>query len=297
MPITKAVIPAAGLGTRMLPAAKAVAKELLPVLDRPAIQYVVEEAAAAGIADVLLISSPAKRAVEQHFQPNLELEKRLDLSGKAALLASVRQLMTKLRVHAVDQLEQRGLGDAVRHARDFVGPRDPFLCLLGDAIFSGEADALPARQLVDAWREFGTSIIGVEEVPTEKVERYGIIGGNEIRPGVLRLDTLIEKPSLASAPSRLAIAARYVLTPAVFDALDATPPGMGGEIQLTDAIRLMMERGEAVHAVRLSARRHDIGSPLDWLKTNLIFAARDEKLWEQIAPLARELLAMRDNAE
>ena len=287
--ITKAVIPAAGLGTRMLPAAKAVAKELLPVLDRPAIQYVVEEAAAGGIADVLLISSPAKRAVERHFQPDEALERRLETGGKSALLASIRQLLAKVTVQAVDQPEQRGLGDAVRHAREFVAG-EPFLCMLGDAIFSGDADALPARQLVDAHRELGTSVIGVEEVAAEKVERYGIVGGKEIRPGVLRLDTLVEKPTPASAPSRLAIAARYVLAPSVFDCLDATPPGKGGEVQLTDAIRLMIERGEAVHAVVLKSRRHDIGSPLDWLKTNLVFASRDARLWEQIAPLARQLL-------
>src|SRR5687767_10435964 len=146
MTVTKSVIPAAGLGTRMLPAAKAVAKELLPVLDKPAIQYVVEEAAAGGVRDVLLVSSPAKRAVEQHFQVNAELENRLESSGKGALLASIRQLMAKVKIHAVDQLRQRGLGDAVRHARDFVG-NEPFLCQLGDTIFSGDADALPARQL------------------------------------------------------------------------------------------------------------------------------------------------------
>jgi UTP--glucose-1-phosphate uridylyltransferase len=198
--------------------------------------------------------------------------------------------MAKVTLRAVDQLQQRGLGDAVRHARDFVGD-ESFLCQLGDTIFSGEADALPARQLIDAHRELGTSVIGVEEVAAEKVERYGIVGGAEIRPGVLRLDTLVEKPSIDHAPSRLAVAARYILAPAIFDCLDATPPAKGGEIQLTDAIRLMMSRGETVHAVRLSSRRHDIGSPLDWLKTNLVFAARDARLWEQIAPLARELLA------
>ncbi|MEA2707463.1 MAG: UTP--glucose-phosphate uridylyltransferase [Phycisphaerales bacterium] len=290
MTLTKAVIPAAGLGTRMLPAAKAVAKELLPVLDKPTIQYVVEEAAGGGITDVLLISSPAKRAVEQHFQPNPELEKRLVKSGKAGLLASIRELMAKVKMHAVDQLDQRGLGDAVRHGRAFVGG-EPFLCMLGDAIFSGGAHTQPARQLIEAHHKLGTSVIGVEEVAADKVERYGIVGGREIRPGVWKLDTLVEKPTAASAPSRLAIAARYVLTPGIFDCLDATPPGAGGEIQLTDAIRMLMSRGETVHAVVLKNRRHDIGSPLDWLKTNLVFASRDVKLWEQIAPLARELLA------
>jgi UTP--glucose-1-phosphate uridylyltransferase len=283
--VTKTVIPAAGLGTRMLPAAKAVAKELLPVLDKPTIQYVVEEAAAAGVTDVLLISSPAKRAVERHFQPSPELERGLEKTGKSGLLASLAELMRRVKVSAVDQPEQLGLGDAVRHARAFVG-QDAFLCQLGDAIFSGDS---PAKQLIDAHRELGGAVIGVEEVPAEKVERYGIVGGKEIAPGLLRLDTIVEKPPAASAPSRLAVAARYVLTPAVFDCLDATPPGTGGEIQLTDAIRLLVAGGEPVHAVVLKGKRHDIGSPLDWLKTNLVFASRDARLWEQIAPLAREL--------
>src|SRR5688500_6612767 len=168
MSITKAVIPAAGLGTRMLPAAKAVAKELLPVLDKPTIQYVVEEAAAAGVDDVLLISSPAKRAVEKHFQLDPELEKRLNSPDKSALLASIRDLMEKVCVHAVDQPQQHGLGDAVRYARDFVGDQ-AFICMLGDTIFSG--DVLPAQQLIDAHHRLGGAVIGLEEVPAEKVER------------------------------------------------------------------------------------------------------------------------------
>jgi UTP--glucose-1-phosphate uridylyltransferase len=287
MPVTKAVIPAAGLGTRMLPAAKAVAKELLPVLDKPTIQYVVEEAADGGISDALLISSPAKRAVEQHFQPNPELENRLKTGGRSALLVSLLVLMKRVKVHAVDQPRQLGLGDAVRHARAFAG-NEPFLCMLGDTIFSGEPS--PARQLIDAYRELGTAVIGVELVAADKVERYGIVGGKEIRAGVLKLDTIVEKPSAESAPSRFAVAARYVLTPAIFSCLNETQPGKGGEVQLTDAIKLLIER-EPVHAVVLHSRRHDIGSPLDWFKTNLVFASRDAKLWEQIAPLARELLA------
>ena len=286
MTVTKTVIPAAGLGTRMLPA-KAVPKELLPVLDKPTIQYVVEEAAAAGVTDVLLISSPAKRAIEQHFQANPDLEKRLETGGKAALLGSLRQLMTKVKVTSVDQPQQRGLGDAVRHARQFAGG-EPFLCQLGDAIFSGGGPS-PAQQLIDAHRQLGTAVVGVEEVPAEKVERYGIVGGTEVAPGALKLDTIVEKPPLATAPSRLAVAARYVLTPAIFACLDETRPGKGGEIQLTDAIKLLMSR-EPVHAVVLKARRHDIGSPLDWLKTNIVFAARDQQLWAQVAPLVRELL-------
>src|SRR2546423_1536720 len=205
MRVSKVVIPAAGLGTRMLPAAKAVAKELLPVLDKPTIQYVVEEAAAAGASDVLLISSPHRGGFEALSPPSQRL-------AAPTLLEPLRQLMARITVRSVDQPQQLGLGDAVRHARDFVGG-DPFLCMLGDAIFTG--DPLPAEQLIDAHRQLGTAVIGVEEVPAEKVERYGIVGGKEIRPGVLKLDTLVEKPSLASAPSRFAIAARYLLTPAI----------------------------------------------------------------------------------
>src|SRR5688500_15085989 len=216
MRLRKAVIPAAGFGTRLLPAAKAVPKELLPVLDRPTIQYVVEECAAAGVGDVLLVTSRDKRAVEDHFDRNAELEDRLATGGKQALLASVQELMTRVKVHAVRQPSQCGLGDAVLQARLHVGG-EPFVCLLADTIFSNFAKGsaadgdLPTRQLVDAYRELGTALIGLEEVPPEKVDRYGIVGGREVKPGVWQIDTLVEKPPKESAPSRLAVAARYVL--------------------------------------------------------------------------------------
>jgi UTP--glucose-1-phosphate uridylyltransferase len=288
MNIRKAVIPAAGFGTRMLPAAKAVPKELLPVLDRPTIQYVVEECAAAGVDDVLLVTSRDKKAVEDHFDRSPELEQRLAAGGKEALLAGVNELIAKVKIHFTRQPTQRGLGDAVNQARRHVGGQ-PFLCLLGDTIFSGEGDA-PARQLVDAYREFGTSIIGLEEVPAEKVSRYGVVGGTAVRDGVMRLDTLVEKPSVQDAPSRFAVAARYVLTPAIFDCLDATPPGKGGEIQLTDALRLLLKR-EPIHGVVLRAKRHDIGNPVDWLGTNLLYAARDGQTWAALRPMLESLLA------
>jgi UTP--glucose-1-phosphate uridylyltransferase len=178
--------------------------------------------------------------------------------------------MARVNIHVTDQLEQRGLGDAVRHAREFVGD-ETFLCQLGDAIFSGDADALPARQLIGAHQQLGTSVIGVEEVPPDKVERYGIVGGTEISPGVLKLDTLIEKPAAAQAPSRLAIAARYILTPAIFDALDATPPGKGGEIQLTDAIQTLMEEQE-VFGYEFEGTRYDAGTTMGWLKASVEIA-------------------------
>jgi UTP--glucose-1-phosphate uridylyltransferase len=284
--LTKAVIPAAGFGTRMLPAAKAVPKELLPVLDRPAIQYVVEEAADAGIKDVLLVTSRHKHAIEDHFDNDAVLEERLRASGKSKLLASVRALSQKLRIHATRQAEMRGLGDAVRHARHFAA-NDPILCMLPDAIFRGAES--PAHQMLAAFAKLKTSIVGLEEVPPEKVDRYGIVGGKMIGTDVMRIETVVEKPALNAAPSRLAIAARYILTPAIFDCLDQTSPGSGGEIQLTDALQLLLAR-EPVHGVVLSAQRHDIGDPADWLATNLIFAADDKKLWQKVEPLIRTLL-------
>jgi UTP--glucose-1-phosphate uridylyltransferase len=370
--IRKAVIPAAGFGTRMLPAAKAVPKELLPVLDRPTIQYVVEEAAEAGVDDVLLVTSRDKRSIEDHFDRSPELEQRLAAGGKEGLLASVNALSADVQVHSVRQATQRGLGDAVNQARRHVG-NEPFLCLLGDTIFSrpardpgaapalrrpeewkgqpvgrvlvamgrltrddvaqalerqkksggkigdvlvqmgfvtredvdvalaaqrgqafsaptsnSAAAALPARQLVEAYNEFKTAVIGLEEVPADKVSRYGVVGGAAVREGVVRIDTLVEKPAPQEAPSRLAIAARYVLTPAVFDCIDATPPGKGGEVQLTDALRLLLRR-EPVHGVVLGATRHDIGNPVDWLKTNLVFASRDAQTWAALRPLVESL--------
>jgi UTP--glucose-1-phosphate uridylyltransferase len=281
----KAVIPAAGFGTRMLPAAKSVPKEMLPILDRPTIQYVVEEAARVA-DDILLVVSREKKAIEDHFDRNAELEDRLKSSGKSALLASIAALMTKVKVHSVRQPEQRGLGDAVAQARDHVG-QEPFLCLLGDTIFSGPEP--PASQLAAAFGALGSSVIGLEEVPAEKVSRYGIVGGEVVGDGIIKINALVEKPRPDKAPSRYAIAARYILTPTIFDCLAQTQPGSGGEIQLTDALSLLMQR-EPIHGVVLKAKRHDIGNSLDWLKTNLLFASKDESLWKQLSPMLRDLL-------
>lgn len=286
MNVTTTVIPAAGFGTRMLPAAKAVPKELLPVLDRPALQHIIEEAAAAGIDRAVLVTSAEKRAIEEHFGASDRLRERLKSSGKEPLLASIDALLARVSIQTVHQLEQKGLGHAVLQAQALV-KGEPFLCQLGDAVFSG--DVSPARQLIDAARELGTAVIGLEEVPIEKVSRYGIVGGMIVREGILKLDTLVEKPPVESAPSRYAIAARYVLTPAIFDCLERTTPGTGGEIQLTDALKLLLAR-EPIHGVVLRARRHDIGNPVDWLKTNMVFASRDAATWEQLAPLLRSLM-------
>lgn len=284
--LTKAVIPAAGFGTRMLSAAKAIPKEMLPILDLPTIQYVVQEAADAGISDVLLVTSRDKKAIEDHFDRSPELEARLAASGKQSLLSSVTDLAARVKMHSVRQPEQRGLGDAVAKAANHVGD-EPFACLLGDTVFSGHE--LPLTQMMAAFDRYRTPIIALEEVPAEKVNRYGVVGGKLLDDGVFRIETLIEKPAPEDAPSRYAICARYILTPEIFACLESTKPGKGGEIQLTDALKRLCER-EPMHGVLVTARRHDIGNPVDWLKTNLTFARRDPEMWRQIRPLIERLL-------
>lgn len=288
-PVTKAIIPAAGWGTRMLPAAKAVPKELLPILDRPTVQYVVEEAAGAGIDDVLFITQRDKRAIEDHFDRNAELEDRLKAGKKESFLASVTELAARVQIHAVRQSEQRGLGHAVLQAARHVGDQS-CLCLLGDTIFSG-GDLSPSQQLLAAHAKLGGvgTLIALEEVPADRVDRYGIAGGTMIEDGLMKVDELVEKPHVDHAPSRFAICARYVLSPVIFELLRTTPPGKGGEIQLTDALKSAIAR-EPVHGVVLKAKRHDIGNPVDWLLTNLLYASRDAALWSKVAPTLRALL-------
>lgn len=286
----KAIIPAAGWGTRMLPAAKAVPKELLPVLDRPTIQYVVEEAADAGIDDLLLITQREKRAIEDHFDRSAELEDRLRAGGKNKLLATLQglnELADRVRLHAVRQSEQRGLGHAVLQARSHVGG-SPCLCLLGDTIFAG-GSVSPSKQLIDAHARLGGTIIALEQVPAERVERYGIAGGEMIDTSTMKITELVEKPPREHAPSNYAIAARYILSPRIFDLLARQTPGKGGEIQLTDALKALIKL-EPVHGVVIESRRFDIGNPVDWLLTNLTFASRDEQLWSKIEPTLRSML-------
>ncbi len=287
--IKKAVIPAAGFGTRMLPAAKAVPKELLPVLQQPVIHYVMEEAAEAGIEEVLLVTSRYKGAIKDYFSPHAELEQRLKTGGRSHLLESLHALTKRLKISYIQQAQQRGLGDAVNQARAYAGDA-PFACLLGDAIFCRMG---ATRQIVEAYQRLGTPIIALQEVDAHKVDRYGIAAGREVEPGIWLLSDLVEKPRPQNAPSRLAIAARYILTPDIFDCLDRTPHGSGGEIQLTDALRLLMQQ-RAIHGVVLEQKRYDIGNVATWLQTNLVFARNDAALWKELAPLLRALLEQAD---
>ncbi len=288
MKVRKAVIPAAGYGTRFLPIAKAVPKEMLPVVDRPVIQYVVEEAVASGITDILLIISRSKRAIEEHFIANPELEADLEAKGRHEPLEELRKLQNLARIHFVFQPRMGGLGDAIRCAREHVNG-EPFAVLLGDAMVSATDGAKPVlRQLMDVQEKHGGSVVALEEVAPEKVSRYGIMGGPEIGQGVIRAEKFVEKPRPEEAPSRLAVSARYILTASIFDELERTPPGKGGELQLTDAMAALMKR-EPLFGVKYQGRRHDIGNKLDFVKANLWWGLQRPDMAEGLREFLKSL--------
>jgi UTP--glucose-1-phosphate uridylyltransferase len=283
--VRKAVIPAAGYGTRFLPISKAVPKEMLPLVDRPVIQYVVEEAVASGIEDILIVISRSKRSLEEHFHPAHDLEAELAAKGRLEDLRSLQSLNRLARIHFIWQARMGGLGDAILHARDHVG-QEPFAVLLGDTVVTTTDTARPlTRQLADVVETHGGSAVALQEVPEDKVSRYGILGGQEIAPGLIRASQFIEKPRLDQTPSRLAVSARYVLSPAIFDHLKNTPTGKGGELQLTDAMASLMNE-EPLHGLCFDGRRHDIGNKLDFIKANIHFGL----LRDDIAPALRAYL-------
>jgi UTP--glucose-1-phosphate uridylyltransferase len=283
-PIRKAVIPAAGIGTRLLPATKSMPKEMLPIVDKPVLQFVVEEALASGIEDILIVTGRGKYAIENHFDAHPGLEALLAESGRSDLLDSVRDLGEQCRIHYIRQRQQLGLGDAVRLARWHVG-REPFAVLLGDTIVDPAEGAAPGlQQILQVYERTGASVVAVQQVPRSLVGRYGVVDGEaEVDdPRVLRLRRLVEKPAPASAPSDLVIAARYVFTPEIFECIDETEPGVGGEIQLTDAMNRLAAR-QAVFAYQWQATRYDVGNRVDYARCFVDFALRRE----DIAPALR----------
>ena len=271
----KAVIPAAGLGTRFLPATKAQPKEMLPVYDKPTIQYVIEESVSSGVDDILIVTGKGKRSIEDHFDRSFELEHHLKTKGKEDFLKEIEYISDLADIHFIRQKKQKGLGDAIYCAKKHVG-NDPFVVMLGDTITK---DTVPCtKQLIDIYERYGKSVIALEEVPDEKVERYGIIGGEEIEDSIYKIDKLVEKPPLRVAPSNLAIMGRYVLTPDIFDCIENVEPGYGGEIQLTDALSKLDE----IFGQVFKGESFDIGNRIDWLKTSLRFALEDEEAKEDI---------------
>lgn len=264
--IKKAVIPAAGFGTRLLPATKSAPKEMIPVVDTPVIQYVVEEAVASGITDILMIIGKGKRAIEEHFDRSYELEHRLEEKGKEELLKQMRHISDMANIHFIWQKEQNGLGDAIRYAENHVG-NEPFAVLLGDTIM--ETDKTPVMgQLVKVFEQYGSSVVGLEEVEPARVSRYGILDGNQIEGDLYKANAFVEKPSAEEAPSNLAISGRYIFTPEIFDYLRNTTPGLNNEIQLTDAMRAMVQEHDFYGWV-YHGKRHDVGNTLDFIKTNV----------------------------
>ncbi len=294
--VRKAVIPAAGLGTRFLPVTKAQPKEMLPIIDTPTIQYVVQEAIDSGIDDILIISGKGKRAIEDHFDRNLELEMQLETKSDKALYHEIRRISDMANIHFVRQKELNGLGDAIYYARLHTG-NEPFAVLLGDTIIDS---VIPVtQQLIDIYDQYRSIIIGVETVPRDKVYRYGIIDGKKISDSICELSDLIEKPSVEKSPSNLAIAGRYILTPEIFKAIEQTPRGKNNEIQLTDAMRNLLKR-ESLYSYTIEGKRYDIGNKMDYLKTTVDFALRRKEFADPFLRFLTEIVNQyqgQDNSE
>ena len=285
--IRKAVIPAAGYGTRFLPVTKAIPKEMIPIVDPPVIQYIVEEAQQSGIEEILIITGHGKRAIEDHFDTNIDLELQLRQQGKDQLLHLVQDI-SSINIHYIRQKHMRGLGDAIRCAESFID-NEPFAVLLGDdVVYNPEQPAL--KQMMDAFSRLGATMLGCQEVPQELVSRYGIVQGQPTDDDrVVKLIDMVEKPAVDEAPSRLAALGRYILTPDIFEILRRVQPGKGGEIQLTDALRLMADR-EAVYAYTFSGRSYDTGNKLGFLKATVEYALRREDLGEAFREYLRHSL-------
>ena len=273
--IRKAIIPAAGLGTRFLPATKAQPKEMLPIVDKPTIQYIIEEAVASGIEEILIITGRSKKCIEDHFDKSVELELELEKSGKEQMLKMVREISDMVDIHFIRQKEPRGLGHAISCAKTFVG-NEPFAVLLGDDIVYNEGKPC-LKQLIDCYDEYKTSVLGVQTVEAKDVNKYGIVNGIHIEDRVYKVKGLVEKPPVEEAPSNVAILGRYIITPQIFKILEETKPGKGGEIQLTDALLNLISE-EAMYAYDFEGTRYDVGDKLGFLKATVEYALRREDL-------------------
>lgn len=285
MKIKKAIIPAAGLGTRFLPATKAMPKEMLPILDKPTIQYIVEEAVAAGIEDIIIVTGKHKRAIEDHFDNQKELEMILEEKGKQDLLDEVQHSSNLANMFYVRQKEQKGLGHAIWSAKQFIG-NEPFAVLLGDDIVQSDEPAI--KQLMNQYDDTGKSIIGVQQVNENETHRYGIVDPAESNEGLFSVNKFVEKPEPGTAPSNLAIMGRYVLTPQIFDYLEKQEIGAGGEIQLTDAIE-RLNKDDKVYAFDFNGERYDVGEKLGFVKTTIQFALNNEEMSQDVKAYIQSL--------
>jgi len=275
--IRKAVFPAAGLGTRFLPATKASPKEMLPLVDKPLIQYAVEEAVASGIESILIITGRDKAAIENHFDISFELEQLLQSKGKIEMFEQVRAISEIAKISYTRQREALGLGHAIYQAKDFAGD-DPFAALLADDIVDAEIPAL--KQMIDVFEKYDAPVIATMQVAGEAISRFGVIDAEEIEPNVFKIRDMVEKPAFADAPSDLAIIGRYIFTPDIFEAIEKTEPGAGGEIQITDAMRSLLKK-RPFYAVKLDGTRHDAGDKLGFLIATVEFALKREDLGKE----------------
>jgi len=286
MRVHKAIIPAAGLGTRFLPATKAQPKEMLPIVDTPTIQLIVEEAVSSGIEDIIIVTGRSKRAIEDHFDKSYELEEALKKSGKEDLLSQVRDISNLVNIHYIRQKEPKGLGHAIYCAKSFIG-NEPFAVLLGDDIVKSEEPCL--KQLINVYNEYKTTILGVQKVPENEVSNYGIISGKQVDERVVKVNDMVEKPDVDKAPSNTAILGRYIITPAIFSHLENIQPGKNGEIQLTDALKSLMKE-EAIYAYHFVGKRYDVGNRMGFLKATVEFALDRDDLKDEFRAYLKQII-------
>lgn len=291
MKVKKAIIPAAGLGTRFLPATKAQPKEMLPIVDKPTLQYIIEEAVASGIEEILIITGRNKKSIEDHFDKSVELELELEQKNKKEMLKMVRDISNMVNIHYIRQKEPKGLGHAINCAKSFIGD-EPFAVLLGDDIVDSKVPCL--KQLINTFNEYKTTILGVQHVDKENVDKYGILDVKHIEDSVYKVKDMVEKPNKNEAPSNIAILGRYIITPAIFDILENQKPGKGGEIQLTDALKTLSKQ-EAIYAYDFEGKRHDVGDKLGFLQATIDFALKRDELRDDLIDYMKKVIEVTNN--
>ncbi|NLL69496.1 MAG: UTP--glucose-1-phosphate uridylyltransferase GalU [Epulopiscium sp.] len=286
MKIKKAIIPAAGLGTRFLPATKAQPKEMLPIVDKPTIQYIVEEAVQSGIEDIIIVTGRSKRSIEDHFDKSVELEMELEKKGQKELLAIAREVSEIANIYYIRQKEPKGLGHAVLTAKHFIG-NEPFAVLLGDDVIVSKTPCL--KQMMDMYQEYSYTILGVQTVPKEDTHKYGIIAGTKVKDRVYQVEDMVEKPSIHQAPSNVAVLGRYIITPRIFKYLETQEAGAGGEIQLTDAL-YRLSKEEPMYAYDFIGKRYDVGNKMGFLQATVEFALNREDLKDEFAAYLKKIV-------
>ena len=291
--VKKAVIPAAGLGTRFLPATKAQPKEMLPIVDKPTLQYIIEEAVASGVEEILIITGRNKKSIEDHFDKSVELELELENKGKTDLLEIVRGISNMVNIHYIRQKEPKGLGDAIYCARYFIGD-EPFAIMLGDDMVDNGQGPPCLKQLIDAYEAHNASILGVQEVDKENTDKYGIIDGQKLSNNIYKVKALVEKPDPDQAPSNVAILGRYIITPQIFDILGQIPPGKNGEIQLTDALEILKDK-EDMYAYVFEGRRYDLGDKLGFLQATVDAALEKPELRDEFLRYLNQVCEKENN--